>query len=66
MIEYLRNTQKIFKVFVASRVQHITELSNVLRCRYILYKINLADYASRGLTLPSNEQVHVWFNGPKL
>ena len=28
--------------------------------------MNPADYASRGLTRSSNEQVHVWFNGAEL
>ena len=28
--------------------------------------MNPADNASRGLTRSSNEQVHVWFNGPEL
>ena len=62
---YLRNIQKRFKVFVANRVQQIRESSDVLQWPYIFSKMNPADYASRGLTRSSNEEIHVWFNGPE-
>ena len=63
VIRYLTNTQKRFKVFVANRVQQVTESSDALQWRHILSKMNPVN-PSRGLTRSSNEQVHVWFNGP--
>ena len=48
VIGYLRNTQKIFEVFVAKQVQQIKESSDVLQWHYIPSKMNPAEYASRG------------------
>ena len=50
MIGYLKNIQKIFKVFVAYQVQQIRESSDALQWRYIPPKMNPVDYAPRGLT----------------
>ena len=56
---------KRFKVLVANRVQQIRESRDFVQWRDIPSKMNPADYASRGLPRSSNEQVHVWFNGPE-
>ena len=53
---------KIFKVFVANRVQQIRESIGALRWRYIPSKMNPVDYASRGLTQSRNELGGIWLN----
>ena len=48
VLSYIANTSKRFQVFVANRVQTITELTKVENWRHIDAKSNPADLASRG------------------
>ena len=49
VLEYIQNTTKIFKTFVANRIHQIHESCRVEQWRYVPSKLNPADYASRGL-----------------
>ena len=49
VLGYINNTVKIFKAFVANRVQQIKEKTDVQQWRYVPTKENPDDDASRGL-----------------
>ena len=51
VLDYIANTAKKFKTFVAYRVQQIKEKTDVQQWRYVPTKKNPADDASRGLKI---------------
>lgn len=60
----LRNDKKRFDVFVANRVQTITDATNPDQWRYDGTDINLADVSSRVMKGLELSKQHLWITGP--
>ena len=60
----LRNDKKRFHVFVANRVQTITDATNPDQWRYDGTDINLADVSSRVMKGLELSKQHLWITGP--
>lgn len=64
VLQYLRNTSRRFKIFVANRIATIRGLSNVDQWHHVPSELNPADVGSRGI-MPSNKaRFHFWLKGP--
>nr|XP_039269991.1 uncharacterized protein LOC120344746 [Styela clava] len=61
---YLANTDKVFKTFVANRVNLIKETSEIEQWRYVPSQLNPADVASRGLSVDVFLNCQYWKPGP--
>ena len=64
VLGYITNKSKRFHVYVANRVQQITDLTETNQWHYISSKLNPADLASRGASVDSLID-SCWFQGPK-
>ena len=64
VLSYLQSTTKIFKTFVANRVQQIKSSSNINDWNYVKSANNPADVSSRGLDPDERSRIDLWFNGP--
>ena len=64
VINYLRNTETNFGIFVAHRVNEIRELTSIGDWNYVPTKYNPADDTSRYIPLFKLEKNHRWLNGP--
>ena len=65
VLDYITNTVKRFKTFVANRVQQIKEKTVVQQWRYVPTKENPADDASRDLNAARENSSSRWFQGPR-
>jgi hypothetical protein len=64
VLQYIRNTKRRFKTFVANRLSAIHEGSLASQWRHVDTKQNPADVASRGLMPADTEGLRMWHNGP--
>ena len=64
VLGYLQNESKIFKAFVANRIQFIKEHSDVSQWQYVASKDNPIDQDSRGIIGNKRHKIDQWFNGP--
>ncbi|XP_077974481.1 uncharacterized protein LOC120338155 [Styela clava] len=64
VLRYLANTDKVFKTFVANRVNLIKETSEIEQWRYVPSQLNPADVASRGLSVNAFLNCQYWKSGP--
>ncbi|XP_077974180.1 uncharacterized protein LOC120329794 [Styela clava] len=64
VLRYLANTDKVFKTFVANRVNLIKETSEIEQWRYVPSQLNPADVASRGLSVDAFLNCQYWKSGP--
>ena len=64
VLQYIRNTDKRFKTYVANRLTVIHEGSKVSQWKHVRGKQNPADYASRGLMPTDSEKLQIWHSGP--
>jgi len=65
VLQYINNTKRRFKVYVANRIATIHDGSNPNQWKYVPTKENPADDASRGLTADEMLKSKRWLNGPK-
>ena len=65
VLQYIANTSKRFKTYVANRISVIHALSKVEQWRHISSKENPADAASRGLSAKAFLRYKTWVNGPE-
>jgi hypothetical protein len=63
-LEYIKNEDRRFKVFVSNRVAEIHQHSQPNRWHHIPVKMNPADLATRGTTLKKLIPDSQWFKGP--
>jgi len=63
VIDYIRNSNRRFPVFVGNRVSKITDHSSPQQWRHVKGVMNPADVVSRGTTFNLLDQ-NKWFNGP--
>ena len=64
VLGYIRNDAKRFHIFVANRIQHIRENSELESWKYVKSELNPADDASRGIDCKEICNTHRWFVGP--
>ena len=64
VLQYIRNTNKRFKTYVANRLSVIHEGSEVAQWRHVGTKQNPADFASRGLMPTDSNKIKIWHTGP--
>ncbi|XP_045135132.1 uncharacterized protein LOC123518388 [Portunus trituberculatus] len=64
VLQYIRNTERRFHVFVANRISAIHEESNPEQWRHVTSSINPADDASRGLNGMELSRSSRWIRGP--
>ena len=61
---YIRNETRRFKIFVANRVQMITNRSEANDWHHVETTLNPADLCSRGARLEDESSLDFWFHGP--
>jgi hypothetical protein len=64
VLQYIRNEDKRFQVFVANRIAMIHSGSSPSQWRYVDSKLNPADDASRGLPVEDMVKDNRWLKGP--
>ena len=64
VLGYLQNESKIFKAFVANRIQIIKEHSDVSQWQYVASKDNPTDHDSGGIIGNKRHKIDQWLNGP--
>ena len=64
VLQYLNNTKRRFKVFVANRLSVIRDHSNINQWRHVSTKLNPADIGSRGIMPSDEESLSFWLSGP--
>ena len=64
VITYIQNNEKRFHTFVANRIAIIQDATSPSPWRYVNSEGNVADDASRGLTMDSIISKNHWINGP--
>jgi len=65
VLQYIRNQSKRFHTFVANRLTVIHENSEPHQWRHVSSELNLADGASRGLTVDEMILNKRWLSGPQ-
>ncbi|XP_014674056.1 PREDICTED: uncharacterized protein LOC106814273 [Priapulus caudatus] len=65
VLGYIKNCERRFHVFVANRIQQITDNSYPSQWRYVATKENPADEVSRGLTVQQLTESK-WLRGPDM
>jgi len=65
VLQYIRNTNRRFKTYVANRLTVIHEGSNVAQWKHVGTNQNPADLASRGLVPTDSDKLELWQNGPE-
>ena len=61
VLGHISNNTKKFKIFGANRIQQIHKSSNVSKWRYVSFKMNPGDDASRGSDANKNKSSSKWF-----
>ena len=64
VLRYIENKDKRFQIFVANRVSTILDHSTAAQWRYVESSLNLADEASRGMTVDEPLINECWKQGP--
>jgi hypothetical protein len=64
VLAWLRSPAARWKTFVANRVNHIQELTNVEDWNHVSSKENPADLVSRGVDANVLRNLSLWWNGP--
>ncbi|XP_077974458.1 uncharacterized protein LOC144430402 [Styela clava] len=64
VLRYLANEDKVFKTFVANRVNLIKEVSEINQWYYVPSKLNPADVASRVMSVDAFLNYPEWKSGP--
>ena len=64
VLQYLSNTKRRFKVFVANRLSIIRDHSSISQWRHVPSKVNPADIGSRGIMPSNRESLKFWLSGP--
>ena len=64
VLGYIYNKTRRYKVFVANRVNVITEYTGGINWNYVETKDNPADFASRGISPKEVNKVETWLQGP--
>ncbi|XP_045130685.1 uncharacterized protein LOC123515866 [Portunus trituberculatus] len=64
VLQYIRNTERLFHTFVANRVATISEYSNICQWRHVRSTLNPADDASRGILGSELHDECRWIQGP--
>ncbi|XP_068233459.1 uncharacterized protein [Palaemon carinicauda] len=64
VLHYIHSNTKRFPVFVANRIRVIRDYSQPEQWRYVNSRDNLADVASRGISVHQFLQYDEWFHGP--
>lgn len=65
VLQYLANTERRFRIFVANRVASIRKVSSISQWRYVNTSLNPADHASRGLSATDPRLETQWIQAPK-
>ncbi|XP_025761326.1 uncharacterized protein LOC112846194 [Oreochromis niloticus] len=65
VLKYISNETKRFNTFVANRIAVIREATDVNQWRYVSFKENPADDASRGMRAGDFLKCRRWINGPE-
>ena len=64
VLRHIENKDKRFQIFVANRVSAILDQSTATQWRYVESMLNLADEASRGMTVDELLTNECWKQGP--
>ena len=64
VLAWLRSPPSRWKTFVANRVSHIQELTNIENWNHVSSKENPADLVSRGVDANMLRNLRLWWNGP--
>ncbi len=64
VLQYIRNEERRFKVFVANRLAEIHEQSSTWQWRHVCTEENVADIASRGILANDYVSMQRWLSGP--
>ena len=65
VLQYISNTEKCFKTYVANRVATIHHYTDVSQWRHVRSELNPADIPSRGIMPAQLCSSNLWFNGPE-
>lgn len=65
VLQYICNTEKRFKTFVANRIAVIHNASHPAQWRHVPSELNVADVVSRGLAAHELINSKVWSKGPE-
>lgn len=65
VLQYVNNTEKRFKTFVANRISMIHDGSSPNQWRHVPSELNVADDVSRGLTADELSNSQRWVQGPE-
>ena len=64
VLQYISNTERRFRVFVANRITTIRALSHPSQWRHVTTTSNPADAATRGLSAQAIVETNKWIAGP--
>ncbi|XP_048243021.1 uncharacterized protein LOC124146421 [Haliotis rufescens] len=65
VLQYLNNSNKRFKPFVANRIAEIHDSTKPQQWRHVPSDINPADHCTRGLQAKQHTETHPWLRGPE-
>lgn len=64
VLQYLNQSSKRFKTFVANRIAEILDYSTVEEWSHVPGSLNPADWSTRGMKIRELMEKEQWFNGP--